>query len=160
MSLVRRRDAKAMIVTFEDLAVWSDWIPFAEVLRSVPRSPGVYQAREGKSGPLVYVGMAGERHGHGLWGRFSAYASGRGMVRGLGEAVLDRALADPEWLRQRLAEVEDGQGRPAKVWSCLAFERAGLHVRWATTGTREAAIELERACQERLGAASLWNRRV
>lgn len=107
---------------------------------------------------MVYVGMAGERHGHGLQGRLNAYATGRGLVSGLGLATLDRALADPDWLRERLAEVRRGQPRTAKAWSRLALDRADLYVRWAETESREDAGRLEAACLIRLKRADLWNR--
>lgn len=86
-----------------------------------PLVPGVYMAREGTAGPIVYVGMAGERAGRtgtgtpkGLRGRLGVYASGKGLASGLGEAVMDRALADPGWLRERLTEVESGEPLPGQ----------------------------------------------
>jgi hypothetical protein len=61
--------------------------------------PGVYMARE-PGGSIVYVGRAAERAGggkpKGLRGRLSVYVSGKGLASGLGEAVLDRALADAD----------------------------------------------------------------
>jgi hypothetical protein len=47
------------------LAAWSPWLPFAQAAADSPRVPGVYLARRGKLGELVYVGMAGERRGAG-----------------------------------------------------------------------------------------------
>lgn len=95
------------------MADWSEWVPFGEALASAPLVPGVDMAREGTTGPIVYVGMAGERAGRtgtgtpkGLRGRLGVYVSGKGLASGLGEAVMDRALADPGWLRERLAEAE------------------------------------------------------
>jgi hypothetical protein len=42
-----------------DLMVdWSEWVLLTEAA-AAPRLPGVYRAREGPAGPLVYVGMAG-----------------------------------------------------------------------------------------------------
>ncbi|MGH8972782.1 MAG: hypothetical protein ACRD0C_06205 [Acidimicrobiia bacterium] len=116
----------------ETLADWSPWIPFSEALHSAPRLPGVYLAREGKTGPVVYVGMAGERAGtsgrspKGLRGRLAVYASGKALTSGLGEAVADRAFADAEWLRARIAEAERGEPRRAKEWGRAAFDRADL----------------------------------
>lgn len=78
----------------EDVADWSPWLSLDEAVKVAPRLPGVYLARQGEMGPIVYAGMAGERSGQGIRGRLRAYASGKGLVSGLGEAVLDRALAD------------------------------------------------------------------
>ena len=74
----------------EHLAAWSPWVPFAEALHAAPRLPGVYLAREGSAGPLVYVGMAGERRGEGIRGRLAIYTSGKGATTGLGEAAFER----------------------------------------------------------------------
>jgi hypothetical protein len=113
-------------------------------------------AREGRGGPIVYVGHAGERRGQGIRGRLKFYASGKGLMSGLGEAVADRAFADPVWLRQRLAEATDGSPRRAIEWGREAFLRADLYFRWATTADKASASELERHC----GALcpELWNR--
>ena len=138
------------------LCKWSPWMSFAEALARAPRDPGVYMAREGRGGPIVYVGHAGERRGQGIRGRLKFYASGKGLTSGLGEAVADRAFADPPWLRQRLAEATAGSPRRAIEWGKEAFLRADLYVRWATTADKTSASELERHC----GALcpELWNR--
>lgn len=130
-----------------------------EAITTAPVTPGVYMAREGPSGPVVYVGMAGERRGRGVRGRLTVYARGKGMVSGLGEATMDRALADPEWLRLRLDELESEHGaRRATDWARLALERASLHIRWAPAPDRPAAVALERAVLTALGQPDLWNR--
>jgi hypothetical protein len=139
------------------LAAWSSWVPFAEALAVAPRSPGVYMARAADQA-VVYIGMAGERRGSGLRGRLSVYQSGKALASGLGEAVFDRALADADWLRERLGEVEAGHPARAKKWGRLAFERAGLQIRWATVDDRSAAVTLERACLDALSSSELWNR--
>lgn len=128
------------------LSEWSPWMSFAEALARAPRDPGVYMAREGRGGPIVYVGMAGERRGQGIRGRLRVYASGKALTSGLGEAVADRAFADPAWLRQRLAEATAGSPRRAIEWGREAFLRADLYVRWATTADKVSASELERHC--------------
>ena len=51
---------------------------------------GVYLAREGEQGPLVYLGMAGSG-GAGLHGRPTIYNRGKALASGLGGAVLDPA---------------------------------------------------------------------
>lgn len=144
---------------FEVAAQWSPWVPFAEALETAPRTPGVYLAREGPGGQIIYVGMAGERRGSGLRGRLRVYLSGKAIASGLGEAVFDRALADPVWLEARLEEVRAGEPRRALEWGRAAFARAGLHIRWAETPDRGSALALERACLDGLAAHALWNRR-
>jgi hypothetical protein len=118
--------------------MWSEWVPFATALAVAPRQPGVYMAREGSSGGAVYIGMAGERRGQGIRGRLAIYASGKGLASGLGEAVLDRALADPEWLRSRLNELETSGPRRAKHWGIEAFARGDAR----TVPSREASVSL------------------
>lgn len=151
------------MAALEALAEWSPWVSFTAALAEAPRLPGVYMAREGVEGPVVYVGMAGERRGsrdrpQGLRGRLAIYARGKALASGLGEAVFDRALADQDWLRERLAEVDQGKPVRAKEWGKLAFVRADLHVRWATTDDKASALALERACLDLLAKAELWNR--
>lgn len=98
-----------------NLAAWTDWVPLLSA--DPPLSPGVYLARQGATGPLVYVGVgAGERKAGGLRGRLRRYTSGKALASGLGEAVFDRALADPQWLRERVAEVECGRAMRATGW--------------------------------------------
>ncbi|MCU1657784.1 MAG: nuclease subunit of the excinuclease complex [Pseudonocardiales bacterium] len=121
------------------LAVWSPWLPFGEAVAGAPRLPGVYLARQGSAGGLVYVGMAGERRGQGIRGRLTVYRRGKGAVSGLGEAVLDRALADPNFVRQRLDELAGGKPKRAAVWAQDAFAWADLHVRWTVADDRAAA---------------------
>ena len=142
----------------EQLAEWSLWLPFAEALAHAPPQPGVYMAREGTSGAVVYIGMAGERRGRGLRGRLGVYSSGKALASGLGEAVFDRSLADADWLGERLREVEAGRPARAKEWGRLAFERADLQVRWTTTADQSEAVLLERAALDLLSGSALWNR--
>ena len=86
---------------------WSGWVSFNEALAVAPRLPGVYVARQSDTGPIVYIGMAGERTGggrpQGIRGRLAVYTTGKGLASGLGEAAFDRALADPEWVAARLS---------------------------------------------------------
>ena len=144
-----------------NLVQWSEWVPFAEALSLAPRLPGVYMAREGETGEVVYIGMAGERNGggrpQGIRGRLFVYASGKGLASGLGEAVFDRALADPEWLRARLSELQKSGPSRAKHWGIEAFVRADLHVRWTTTDDRASAAALENQLVADAGS-SLWNK--
>lgn len=141
------------------LAAWAPWQPLTTAAEAAPRAPGVYLARSGPQGPLVYVGMAGERRGAGLRGRLRVYASGKAAVSGLGEAALDRALADPEWVVERLAEVRAHQPRRAKAWAQLALGAADLHVCWATRPDRASAAALEADILRSLPTHALWNRR-
>jgi hypothetical protein len=135
---------------------WSPWTVLAEAVRIATTSPGVYLARVG--GSIVYVGMAGERRGMGVRGRLTVYARGRGAVSGLGEAVLDRALADSEWLTAKLDELRAQGPARAKEWAASAFDREQLDVTWSPTATAKAAEELERQILIELADAVLWNR--
>lgn len=139
------------------LADWSPWVPFTDAVAQAPLSPGVYMARAGSDGPLVYVGMAGERRGKGIRGRLAVYASGKGAVSGLGEAVFNQALMTPTWVRERLAELEAGNPSTAKGWARAALDAAGLYVCWACAPDRAAAYTLEQKVLERFSAAPLWN---
>ncbi len=97
--------ARAAYQEAADLAEWSSWLPFEDACRAAPREPGVYLLRE-PTGQIRYAGMAGERAGsgrpQGLHGRLSVYWSGKAAVSGFGEAALDRAVADPDWVEQQL----------------------------------------------------------
>jgi hypothetical protein len=142
----------------DGLAAWSPWLPFGEAAADAPRLPGVYLARQGLSGGLVYVGMPGERRGQGIRGRLTVYRRGKGAVSGLGEAVLDRALADADFVRERLNELARGRPKRAAAWAQDALAWADLHVRWAVTDDRSAAAVLERAVLDALQGVPLWNR--
>ncbi|ROR35817.1 hypothetical protein [Kitasatospora cineracea] len=144
-----------------EMAQWSAWVGLEEARSVVPRLPGVYMARSGLEGCVVYVGCAKERAGNGsrpangMRGRIAKYTSG--LASGLGEAALDRALADPQWLRERLAEVEAGQPVRAAQWAKAALARAELELCWAVTATGDGAKALE----DRVIAVlrpTLWNR--
>jgi hypothetical protein len=144
---------------WEQVAHWSPWVPFVDAAAHAPSDPGVYVVRSGVAGPVVYVGMAGERRGRGLRGRLQVYASGKAATSGLGEAALNRALADPNWLRNRLAELEAGQPRTAKQWARAAIDHWDLYVCWATVTDKAEAIALERRTLTALTATMLWNLR-
>ena len=150
------------VATHDDLvnhlAMWSPWLPFAEAAVHAPRQPGVYLARQGTAGRLVYVGMAGERRGQGIRGRLTVYRRGKAAVSGLGEAVFDRALADVDFVRQRLDELREGTTKRAAAWARDAFTWADLHIRWAVTKDRSSAAALERKVLAALHAMPLWNR--
>lgn len=126
--------------------------------REGPHGTWRVSGTRGPDGPIVYVGMAGERRGRGIRGRMDVYSSGKGLVSGLGEAAMDRALADPAWLRECLHEVEQGHPMRAKAWGQAALTRADLHIRWAATGDRSSALALERAVLRTLADIELWNR--
>lgn len=154
--------AAAILVTLphltDDLADWSAWAPFVESVANAPTVPGVYMTRERHSGQVVYVGMAGERGGRGLSGRLRVYLSGKAAVSGLGEAAMDRALADANWLGHRLAEVRAGSPGRTRVWAAQALTRADLEIRWATCADKAAAVALERHTIATLAGTGLWNR--
>ena len=117
----------------------------------------MYLAREGLDGPILYVGMAGEHRGQGISGRLNVYSSGKALVSGLGEAVMDRALANVRWLKERLADVAEGRPLRAKAWGQAALARANLHLCWSPTEDRRSALELERAVLLALDGGDLWN---
>ena len=140
------------------LTDWSPWLPFDEAAVSAPRLPGVYLARQGQGDALVYVGMAGERRGQGIRGRLMVYRRGKAAVSGLGEAVLDRALADAAFVQQHLEGLLASQPKRAALWAQDALRWAELHIRWAVTADRPAAVALERAVLDASAASPLWNR--
>ncbi|MBP8182348.1 MAG: hypothetical protein KAZ88_15355 [Acidimicrobiia bacterium] len=150
----------------EALAQWSHWLPLADAAASASRSSGVYVARLGADGQLIYVGMAGPRSGWGVRGRLKAYVSGKGLVSGLGEAALDKALADPDWLRWKTAKVEAGNPSRAKRWGRDALDLLDIYVCWAETSNAAEALILERKCLLELTDVGgdfdidLWNRQV
>lgn len=138
------------------LAEWSPWLPFAAAVGAAPRQPGVYMARDDDA--VVYVGMAAERRGQGIRGRLTVYWRGRAAVSGLGEAAMDRALADPAWLRSRSEEVAAGASWRTRDWAKAALQRAELQLRWAVTPTGHEARLLEDAVLRALDDVALWNR--
>jgi hypothetical protein len=142
------------------LASWSAWTPFLTAAKIAPVLPGVYLARSGADGPLVYVGHAGERSASqpGIRGRLGIYARGKGAVSGLGEAVLDRALAEPAFVLSRLTLVEEGAGGRAKDWATAAMTWADVHLAWAVATNKAAAHALEQQLLDALRSHDLWNR--
>lgn len=146
----------------DELAEWSAWAPLAEALPWAPREPGVYLFREHDTHRVRYVGMAGERGGsgrpQGLYGRLSVYRTGQGAVSGFGEAALDRALADPEWVAERLVELRAGRPSRAKHWARDAVARLAPEVTWATCHERADARHLEVRAEALLRPFGLWNR--
>jgi hypothetical protein len=122
----------------------------------------VYLFRDPASGEVCYVGMAGERAGSGrpagLHGRLSVYRRGKGAVSGFGEAALDRALADPAWVRERLEHLETRGPQRAKDWAAAAVERVAPDVAWAVCADRAEAGWLEGRVVELLRPFGLWNR--
>ncbi|MFC5261772.1 hypothetical protein ACFPJ1_06590 [Kribbella qitaiheensis] len=145
-----------------DLAEWCPWMPFEDAIRSAPREPGVYLLREPMTGVIRYVGMAGERAGsgrpQGLYGRLTVYRSGKGAVSGFGEAALDRALADPEWIEQQLRDLRQNGPKRAQDWARDAVVRLGLEVSWSVTPDRDDARYLETQILTRLQTRGLWTR--
>lgn len=135
---------------------WSSWSPLEFAAREATTSPGVYIARSGAD--IVYVGMAGERRGMGVRGRLQIYARGRGAVSGLGEAALDRALADPVWLGDRLARLQAEGPERAKQWAADAMRHADLHLCWTSAPDSETARAWETDVLQELEDVALWNR--
>ncbi|MDX6282406.1 MAG: hypothetical protein QOH03_3477 [Kribbellaceae bacterium] len=145
-----------------DLAEWSDWMPFAEAIPSAPREPGVYLLREPLTAIIRYAGMAGERAAsgrpQGLYGRLTVYRNGRGAISGFGEEALDRALADPAWLEQRLDDLRRHGPKTAQDWAREAVLRLELEVAWSVTPDTPDARYLETQILTLLRTHGLWNR--
>jgi len=153
---VHSAESAATMAELARLATWSLWVPFADAVDTAPRTPGVYLARR-RNGPLVYVGMAGERRGMGIRGRLRVYSTGKAAVSGLGEAAFNRALADPEFVRARLAELAAGRPEKAQAWARAALDLADLEVCWAATLDRRSALDLEQQVVTRARDRGLWN---
>jgi len=86
------------------------------------------------------------------------YRRGKAAVSGLGEAVLAPALADAAFVQGRLEQLLAGEPKRAAVWAQDALRWADLHIRWAITADRPAAVTLERAVLDASAASPLWNR--
>ncbi len=153
------REAYAAV---EDLASWSPWEPLETALPFAPREPGVYLLREPGTGVIRYAGMAGERAGsgrpQGLYGRLTVYRTGKGAVSGFGEAALDRALADPDWVERQLTDLRTRGARRAKEWARDAVARLAPEVSWAVRPDRADAKYLEDQVLLVLRPCGIWNR--
>ena len=136
-------------------------MPLATAAGTVPRLPGVYMMRD-RDGSVVYVGMAGDRSGgrkpSGMRGRLTVYASGKGAVSGFGEAAMDRALADENFIREQWTALRDGMPRRAKRWAQDAIEWHGVEVRWTVSTSEEEAKSTEDEVVALLRPSGLWNR--
>lgn len=143
-------------------ANWAPWRPFPAAISDAPRLPGVYLLREPATQVIRYVGMAGERVGggraQGLRGRLTVYQSGKGAVSGFGEAALDRAFADPEWVEQQLQHLRTAGPQRAKQWAAAAISRLAPEISWATTADRATARMLEDEVVALLREHVIWNR--
>jgi hypothetical protein len=141
-----------------DLAEWSAWAPLVDALPEAPRAPGVYLFLEPATRVVRHAGYAGERAGsgwpQGLHGRLRAYLTGQATVSGFAEAALDRALADPDWVRERL----EGGPQSARRWAAAAVLRLEMDVAWTTCADREEARWLERRVIELIRPHGLWAR--
>lgn len=154
-------DEEARLAAYSELpglAEWSAWTPLLDVVAEAPRTPGVYLFLERPSRVVRHVGHAGERAGggspQGLHGRLRAYLTGQAAVSGFAEAALDRALADPDWVRERL---EAGPER-ARRWAASAVRRLDLDVSWAVCADRDEARWLESRVVALLRPHGLWMR--
>ena len=83
--------------------------------------------------------------------------TGQGLGGGLLGLSFDRALSNPVWLRERVANVEAGRGLRAKDWGKAALAPLKLHVRWRECNDASSARELEAKCLSLLKDAGLWN---
>lgn len=143
-------------------ANWAPWRPFQAAIADAPRLPGVYLLREPATQLIRYVGMAGERVGggraQGLRGRLTVYQSGKGAVSGFGEAALDSAFADTEWVEQQLERLRTAGPQRAKQWAAAAISRLAPEISWATTADRTTARLLEDEVVALLRQHDIWNR--
>lgn len=144
------------------VADWSPWVPMEMAMTGAPKEPGVYLLREALTGIVRHVGMAGNRAGsgrpQGLRGRLSAYRGGKGAVSGFGEAALDRALADEQWVESQLEHLRRRGPQRTRDWVRDAVARLDLEVSLATCADREDAAYLERQVLALLGTTGLWTR--
>lgn len=149
------------LASIETIAQWSPWASFSEVATKAPKLPGVYLFRNPRTRDVIYVGMAGERSGsgraQGLWGRLGVYRIGKGANSGFGEAVLDRALADEDFLMDRLAQLRSHGPARSKEWAKAAIAWLDPEVRWTICSDKLAALALENRVEEVLRAHGLWN---
>lgn len=147
----------------DKLVHWSDWCPFNETtVATAPQVPGVYLFRLPDSHDIVYVGMAGERGGsgiaQGIRGRLRIYSRGRGAVSGFGEAALDHALADPDWIESQLLALRTVGPKRTKVWAQEAIAHLAPEVRWTECTSKADALQVEAQVESLLGPHTLWNR--
>jgi hypothetical protein len=135
---------------------WSSWCPLDQAANEATTSPGIYAARSDDQ--IVYIGMAGVRRGLGVRGRLQVYGRGRGAVSGLGEAALDRALADPAWLAHRLTMLLTEGSSRSKDWAVAALHRAQVELCWVAAPDAPTAREWETRVLVELEDVALWNR--
>jgi len=122
------------------LASWTAWLPLDVVRAEVsPRRPGVYVARYADTGHIFYVG---EAHQRGVRERLDEYRLGNDL-NGLGAVLADLALADAEFVRERLADIESGNPRTAVQWMKLAMERRNIQFSVSETEDGPSAQLLE-----------------
>lgn len=153
-------------VEIAGLADWTAWQKFtAANVATVSKAPGVYLFRRSAAWPvavageILYVGRAGERRGKGVQERLRVYVSGRAPHSGLGNLALERALADGDWLRDRLRRVDAGEVMTVQKWARDAVSWADLEFSIASTQDDRSSELLEAATIAALRAHALWNRR-
>lgn len=86
------------------------------------------------------------------------YWTGKGAVSGFGEAALDRALADPDWVAAQLRGLREHGPKRAKDWARDAVSRLSLEVSWAVCPDRADAAYLEGQVVGLLHRHWVWNR--
>lgn len=79
-------------------------------------------------------------------------------VSGFGEAALDRALADPDWLAGRLDDLNINGPRRTKDWAIAALARVPFDVCWSAAESAGHARDCEAGVLEELEDLDLWNR--
>jgi hypothetical protein len=146
------------VARVDELASWTNWCPLADAVEDPPNAnkPGVYRVRHRESRNEFYVGCT---HRRPVVHRLREYMAGRDL-NGLGEAVLDLALNDEEWLQSRLDGVRKHKRMTAVEWAQAALEHADVEVSLSFTDPGEAARELESKTIDALPQEHLRNKVV
>lgn len=135
----------------------TDWLPIDVVLSTYKSysGAGVYMVRQVEDQTVIYVGRGGDNR---LIKRLGEYIAGHDL-NGLGRALINAALNDVEWLRERLREVENGHVADAVEWMRASVTRESLQVCLLLTFTDQAAIDLEKELIQQ-HESTLWNAEV
>ena len=113
---------------------WASYVP-----RSAHAGQGYMSPRYADTGHIFYVG---EAHQRGVRARLDEYRLGNDL-NGLGAVLADLALADAEFVRERLADIESGSPRTAVQWMKLAMERRNIQFSVSETEDGPSAQLLE-----------------
>lgn len=87
----------------------------------------------------------------------SVYWSGKGAASGSGEAALDRALADPDWVKQQLKRLRTPGPSRRRSEFATPCSRLNLEASWAVCADKTDALYLESRAEVLLRPNGLWN---